>query len=125
MDIASGKSTNGRHELERLLAELDHGQAGVLIVAKLDRLARSIVDFGRIMEQAKRRDWNLVALDLGVDTTTSNGRLVANVMMSVAEWERERIGERTRDAMAVKPARGDALGAPSGLPALARRRILR
>lgn len=110
----SGGSLN-RPGIAALLPRLRKGD--VLIVARLDRLSRSLVDFAGLMQQATRTGWALVALDLGVDTTTPNGRLVANVMASVAEWERETIGSRIRDAMAAKKREGVRLGHRSVLPA--------
>jgi DNA invertase Pin-like site-specific DNA recombinase len=124
-DTASGKSLNGRHGLRKALAVLDTGKADVLVVAKLDRLSRSIKDFAELMEQAARRKWALVALDLGVDTTSPSGKLVANVMASVAQWEREVIGQRTKDALAVKRKEGARLGRPTVLSEALRRRIQR
>ena len=88
------------------------GEGDVVLVAKLDRLSRSLVDFAGIMERARSEGWSLIALDLGVDMTTPAGRLVANVMASVAEWEREVISERTRDALAEARANGVHVGRP-------------
>ena len=88
------------------------GQADALVVAKLDRLSRSLVDFAGLMEQARQHGWAFIALDLGVDTTTPAGELVANVMASVAQWERRAIGARTREALAAKKAAGVQLGRP-------------
>lgn len=124
-DAASGKSMTGRPGLGDALRALGAGQADTLMVARLDRLSRSIVDFGALMERARKRGWALVALDLGVDTTTPSGELVANVMASVAQWERRAIGQRTKDALAVKRAQGVRLGRPPTLPVDVRSRIRR
>lgn len=123
---ASGKSLRGRDGLAEALAAVERrGGADVLVVAKLDRLSRSVHDFAGLMARAQRgRGWSLVALDLGVDTTTPTGRLVANVMASVAEWERETIGQRTRDALAVKRSQGARLGRPRTMPAAVLARIV-
>ena len=107
----SGK-TMSRPGLHAALDALDSGRGGTLMVAKLDRLSRSLVDFAAVMERAHRDGWALVALDLGVDTTSPAGELVANVMASVAQWERRAIGARTRDALAAKKAQGVRLGRP-------------
>lgn len=89
----------------------------VLVVAKLDRLSRSLVDAVGLLETSQRHGWTLVALDLGVDTSTPTGRLVASVMGAVGAWEREVIRERTRDAMAAKKAAGGVrYGHRSSLP---------
>ena len=114
---ASGKSLSGRPALAEALALVESGEADVLAVAKLDRLSRSLLDFAGLMARAQRDGWGLLALDVDVDTTTPSGRLVANVMASVAEWERETIGQRTKDALAVKRAQGVRLGRPTSLSA--------
>lgn len=87
-----------------------------IVVAKLDRLSRSVHDFSGILKLAAARKWSVVAIDLGVDTSTSTGKLVANVMMSVAEWEREIIGERTSAAMQAAKRQGRHMGRVSTLP---------
>ena len=102
----SGRSLNGRLGLSEALSALRRGEADALVVARLDRLSRSLVDSARLLEQARREKWALVALDLGIDTTTSAGELVASVMASVAAWEGRVIGERTRDALAARRAAG-------------------
>lgn len=124
-DAASGKSMTGRPGLQEALGLLDKAKADTLIAAKLDRLSRSIVDFGTLMERARKRGWALVALDLGVDTTTPSGELVANVMVSVAQWERRAIGQRTKDALAIKKAEGVRLGRPTTLRVEVPRRLYR
>lgn len=120
---ASGKSTNGRPGLAAALAALDRHDADALIVAKLDRLSRSLIDAAGILERARKRGWAVVALDLGVDTTTPAGELVANVMASVAQWERRAIGQRTKDALAMKRAQGVQLGRPRTMAPGIRERI--
>jgi DNA invertase Pin-like site-specific DNA recombinase len=109
---ASGKSMSGRPGLQEALGAVEGGEADVLLVSKLDRLSRSLVDFAGLMQRAQRKGWQLVALDVNIDTTTAAGALVANVMASVAEWERRTIGERTAAALAVKKANGVRLGRP-------------
>lgn len=112
----SGKSLTGRPALAEALELVESGRGDVLAVAKLDRLSRSLLDFAGLMARAQAAGWALVALDVDVDTTTPSGRLVANLMASVAEWERETIGARTRDALAAKRAQGVRLGRPRVLP---------
>jgi DNA invertase Pin-like site-specific DNA recombinase len=114
-DVASAKDT-GRPGLSGALAALQSGLVRGLVVAKLDRLSRSMADFAGLLEQSVRQRWALVCLDLGVDTSTPSGELVANVMAAVAQWERRQIGARTREALAEARARGTKLGRPSGLP---------
>ena len=126
-DVASGKSLRHRDELATTLVALREHQADALIVAKLDRLSRSVLDFARVMETAQAQGWSLVVLDLGVDTTSTNGKLIAHIMIALAQWERELIGDRTRTALTAIRARGTRLGRPSGIdPTTARMiRVLR
>lgn len=95
-----------------------------IVVAKLDRLSRSVVDFAGVLELARARKWALVAIDLGVDTSTPTGELVANVMMSVAQWERRVIGERTSAAMQAAKRAGRHMGRVSALPEATGARLL-
>lgn len=74
-----GKETN-RRVITRALELLGTGQAEALIVSKLDRLSRTRADFVRLLETASKQGWRVVAIDLGIDTTTSTGELVANTM---------------------------------------------
>jgi DNA invertase Pin-like site-specific DNA recombinase len=122
-DVASGKSTNGRPELAAALAELDAGAADVLVVARLDRLSRSTLDTASTLARAERRGWALVALDLGLDTTSPAGRLMVSVLAGVAEYERAAIADRTRRALAAKRDAGHRLGRPVALPQAVRDRI--
>lgn len=113
---ASAKTLNGRPALDAALRAVESGAADVLVVAKLDRLSRSVADFAALLDRAQREGWGLVALDLGVDTTTPAGELVANVMAAVAQWERRTIGMRTKESLAAKKAAGVRLGRPPVLP---------
>lgn len=109
-DAGASGSTLKRPELEKALAAVAAGEADALVVAKLDRLSRSLVDFSSLMERSRSEGWAVIALDLGVDTSTPAGEMMANVMASFAQYERRLIGQRTRDALAVKKANGDHLG---------------
>jgi len=95
-----------------------------IVVAKLDRLSRSVHDFSGLLKLSTSRKWAVVAIDLGVDTSTPTGKLVANVMMSVAEWEREVIGERTSAAMQAAKRAGRHMGRVSALPEATGARLL-
>lgn len=110
--VDDGYTARNMHRpgLQEALRLLKRKQARALVVAKLDRLSRSIVDFARTTELARKQHWALVSLDPPVDMTTPNGRLVANVLASVAEWESDIIGQRTADAMAEAKARGARFG---------------
>lgn len=109
IDIASGKSLKGRDGLTQALAALDRGEASGLIVAKLDRLTRSVKDLGELIDKWFSR-FSFFCVAEQVDTRTAAGRLVLNLLTSVAQWERETIGERTRAALAVKKNRGERVG---------------
>jgi DNA invertase Pin-like site-specific DNA recombinase len=109
---ASGRSLDGRPGLSDALRAVGTGDADALVVLKLDRLSRSIIDFAGVLDQARRKGWAVIALDLGVDTTTPAGELVASVMAAVAQWERRAIGERTRAALAIRRRVGVRLGRP-------------
>lgn len=112
----SGKSMNNRPALLEALTAVESGRAGTLVVAKLDRLSRSLLDFAELMERAQRQGWNLVALDLGIDLSTPAGEFLASVMASAAQWERRIIGQRTKDALAARRSAGVWLGRPSRVP---------
>lgn len=113
-DVAvSGRAIGGRPGLERALqAVQEHGDA-VLVVAKLDRLSRSMQDFANLMAMSQSQGWGLAALDLGVDTSTPSGEMMANVTATFAQFERRLIGQRTKEALAVKQREGVKLGRPT------------
>jgi DNA invertase Pin-like site-specific DNA recombinase len=122
----SGKDLN-RPGVQAALAALKGHRADALVVAKLDRLSRSLLDFAGLMQVSTRERWALVALDLGVDTTTLSGRAMAQVMATFAELERGMIGQRTKDALAARRAAGVRLGRPPVMEAavIDRMRVLR
>ena len=94
-EVKSGARADNRPLLGDVLASLRRGDADAVVVAKLDRLSRSVVDAGRLLEEARKRGFNIVALDLGLDLSTPTGELVANVLAAVAQSERRMIGQRT------------------------------
>jgi DNA invertase Pin-like site-specific DNA recombinase len=121
-DVLSGKNLK-RPGLNAALAACRSGEVEGIVVHKLDRLSRSIVDFSRLLEDARKRGFNIVALDLGLDLSTPQGELVGNVIASVAQWERRIIGQRTREALAVKRREGVQVGRPRSLPESTVRRL--
>jgi DNA invertase Pin-like site-specific DNA recombinase len=114
-----------RPGITRALEELRRGRADALVVAKLDRLSRSMIDFTGRMARATKESWALVALDMDVDTTTPAGEAMAHLIATFAQFERRLIGQRTREALAQKKAQGVQLGRPRELPAKVRSRIKR
>src|ERR1035438_9861546 len=110
----SAKSLN-RPGMARLLSLVDAGAVDTVIIAKLDRLTRSVADLAELLKRFERRGVSLVSVADSLDTRSAAGRLVLNIMVSVSQWEREAIGERTRDAMRHKKAKLEFVGnAPYG-----------
>lgn len=105
----SAKSLN-RPGMARLMALVDAGAVDTVIIAKLDRLTRSVADLAELLKRFERRGVSLVSVADSLDTRSASGRLVLNIMVSVSQWEREAIGERTRDAMGHKRANGERVG---------------
>lgn len=109
VDAASAGDLD-RPALTRALSELRAGRADALLVVKLDRLTRSVRDLGELVDRCTREGWALLSVGDAVDTRTAAGRLVLNVLASVAQWEREAIGERTAAAMKWKRDAGEYTG---------------
>ena len=105
----SAKSLN-RPGMDQVLSLVDAGAVDTVIVAKLDRLTRSVRDLAELLARFQKRGVSLVSVAESLDTGSAAGRLVLNIMVSVSEWEREAIGERTRAAMQFKKAAGEAVG---------------
>jgi len=114
-----------RPGIVRALELLAKGKADALVAAKLDRLSRSVVDFAGLMERSRKEGWALVALDLGVDSSTPSGEAMAGVLSVFAQFERRMISQRLKDALAAKRARGEQTGPPSRLSASQRAQIRR
>ena len=108
----SAKSLN-RPGMQRLLALVDSGDVQAVIVAKLDRLTRSVKDLCELLERFERRGVALISVAESLDTGSAAGRLVLNIMTAVSQWEREAIGERTRDALSHKRTNGERVGISS------------
>jgi DNA invertase Pin-like site-specific DNA recombinase len=111
-DAGFSAATLARPGITEAFEVVESGGASVLVVAKLDRLSRSLLDFAAVMERSRRERWALVALDLGVDTTTPQGEMMANILATFAQFERRLISQRTKDALAVRRAQGVRLGRP-------------
>jgi DNA invertase Pin-like site-specific DNA recombinase len=111
----SGKSLR-RPGMTAVLDAVRRHQADALVVAKLDRLSRSLLDLAGLMETATREHWALIALDVNVDTSTPSGRAMANMMGVFAQLERDLIAQRTTDALRVKKSQGVRLGRDRAIP---------
>lgn len=106
----SGKNTD-RPQFQKMVDELESGD--VLIVAKMDRLGRSLIDLVKIVHELDERGIQFKALDKAdMDTTTAGGRMVFNIFAALAEYERELIVERTRVGLDAAKARGRVGGRP-------------
>ena len=104
-----------RPALERLLADIEAGKIDCVLVYKVDRLSRSLLDFARLMGMFEKRGVSLVSVTQQFNTTASLGRLTLNILLSFAQFEREIIAERTRDKMAAARRKGKWTG---GIPVL-------
>lgn len=114
----SGKLRN-RPALDRALGRLKAGEAQALVVAKMDRLGRSVIQASDVLETARRQKWDLIVLDLGMDLATPHGKAMAQMLAVFAELEREMISARTKAALGAARARGTRLGRPRQIdPAL-------
>ncbi len=103
-------ATLERPALQRLIADIEDGQVDVIVVYKIDRLSRSLMDFARLVEIFDRNDVTFVSVTQAFNTTTSMGRLTLNILLSFAQFEREVIGERIRDKFAASRRRGIWMG---------------
>lgn len=104
-----------RPALRRLLADIEARKVNCVVVYKVDRLSRSLLDFARIMETFERHNVSFVSVTQAFNTASSMGRLVLNVLLSFAQFEREMISERTRDKIAAARRKGKWSG---GMPIL-------
>ena len=105
----SAKSLN-RPGLQTLMGLVNGGKVQAVIVAKLDRLTRSVKDLCGLLELFEKRKVALISVAEALDTGSAAGRLVITIMGAVSQWEREAIGERTRDAMNHKKSNGHRVG---------------
>lgn len=111
-DLITG-SARQRPQLDRMLDQVRAGD--VLVVTKYDRLARSLKDLLEIVDQVQAKGAGFRSLAEDIDTTTPAGRLVFHVFASIAQFERERIAERTREGLEAARRRGRVGGRPPAL----------
>jgi site-specific DNA recombinase len=102
--------TLDRPALKRLLADVEAGKIDVIVVYKIDRLSRSMLDFLKLVETFERHGVTFVSITQSFNTTSSMGRLMLNVLLSFAQFEREVIGERIRDKVAASRKKGMWMG---------------
>jgi site-specific DNA recombinase len=101
-----------RPAFQRLLADIDAGQIDVVVVYKVDRLSRSLLDFAQMMERFNVAGTSFVSVTQNFSTADAMGRLTLNMLMSFAEFEREMISERTRDKISASRRKGKWTGGP-------------
>ena len=104
-----------RPALGRLMADIEAGRVDCVVVYKVDRLSRSLIDFARMMELFERKKISFVSVTQQFNTTQSMGRLRLNILLSFAQFEREIISERTRDKIAAARRKGKWSGGRSVL----------
>jgi DNA invertase Pin-like site-specific DNA recombinase len=104
-----------RPALQRLIRHVEEGRIDVVVVYKIDRLSRSLLDFAKLVELFDRRNVTFVSVTQSFNTTTSMGRLTLNMLLSFAQFEREIISERVRDKVAASKKKGMWMGGPPPL----------
>ncbi len=110
-DVASG-STLARQGIQNIIERIERGEVSRLVVTRLDRLSRSLLDTCSLIQLCQEHDVALVSVQESLDTSTPSGRFVTHLLGAVSEHERELISQRTRDALASKRRRGEWTGKP-------------
>ncbi|HRQ02071.1 MAG TPA: recombinase family protein [Ottowia sp.] len=124
-DPAFSGGTMERPALKRLMADIEAGQIDVVVIYKIDRLTRSLTDFSRMVDVFERHGVSFVSVTQQFNTTTSMGRLMLNILLSFAQFEREVTGERIRDKIAASKRKGIWMGGvpPIGYDVVNRRLV--
>jgi DNA invertase Pin-like site-specific DNA recombinase len=115
-DVASAASVRKRPGYDKAVGACERGDAQGIVAAKLDRISRSCVDFGALLQRAQAKRFNVCVLDLDLDLSTPMGEAMANMAVTFAQLERRLIGQRTKVAMAVATRQGVHCGRPRALP---------
>lgn len=113
VDYDDGGFSGGNMErpaLKRLMIDIEKGMIDIVVVYKIDRLTRSLADFSKMVEVFERQKVSFVSVTQQFNTTTSMGRLMLNVLLSFAQFEREVTGERIRDKIAASKRKGMWMG---------------
>lgn len=108
-NLLSGKSLE-RPALRQALMALRVGEADGLLITKLDRLTRSVRDLGDLVEQYFSGKHSLHCIEFAIDTKTANGRMILNILVSLAQWERENTVEKTTESLAYLKTQGVRVG---------------
>lgn len=125
-DAGQSGSTLDRPALKRLLHDISCGQVDIIVIYKIDRLTRSLADFIRLLEVLDRYHVKFVSVTQSFDTSDSMGRLVLNILLTFAQFERELIADRIRDKVAAMKRRGQHVGGgpPIGYDVVDRRLVI-
>jgi DNA invertase Pin-like site-specific DNA recombinase len=115
-DVASAASVKKRPGYDKAIGACERGDAQGIVAAKLDRISRSCVDFGALLQRAQGKRFNVCVLDLDLDLSTPMGEAMANMAVTFAQLERRLIGQRTVAAMTIARKRGVHCGRPRVLP---------
>ena len=108
-DGYSAKDMN-RPGFKKILSKLKNGKASILVFFKLDRLTRSVKDLASILETMEETGFQLASISESLDTSTASGRMMLNLITTVAQWEREVISERTKEVLDHKKCKGEKTG---------------
>lgn len=115
VEVVAAEGVTGKRinpQLRDCLDQLENGRADALIVAKMDRLARSVANAADILNAAQHQGWDLVICDLGVDLSTPAGEAMANMLATFAQYERRMISVRTKEGLAAAKTKGTRIGRP-------------
>jgi DNA invertase Pin-like site-specific DNA recombinase len=121
---ASGGTFDRRPGLSAALSAVAAGDADALVVLKVDRATRSVMDLASLLARARREGWRFIACDLDLDTASPQGEMLAHILGTFAQFERRLIGERTRAALAVRREQGVRLGRPRSVTPEIRARVV-
>ena len=113
VDAGESAKSLDRPRITWLLDQVDSDAVGMVIVAKLDRLTRNVVDLHHLLRRFERHRVDLISVAEDFNTSTAMGRFALNMMILVSQWEREVIAERTRDVMRYMKANGECVGTPA------------
>lgn len=109
-DEAKSAKNLERPGMQKILAGIEDGSIGQVVIAKLDRLTRSVGDLSRLLALFKQKDVVISSVSENLDTSSASGKMVVQMIGVIAEWERDTIAERTRAALSVKRSKGEKLG---------------
>jgi DNA invertase Pin-like site-specific DNA recombinase len=105
-DPAVSGTKSSRPGLNKALMLLDAGEYAGIVASRLDRLARSTLHFAELVKRAEKGGWNIVVLNADIDLKSSTGRLLVNLLASIAEFEHDLIVERTKEGLAAAKEKG-------------------